>query len=172
MTRHFITKPLLDFTNVTQTHHQPPDIRLWKWQTGSILCLAWEQLLGGNRDHKSSLSAATPAAALNAKCREETWVASRVEKAPSAPSSLGSISSTRLILKSCLGVCDVTTGQLTALGIKSVWTASDNYKSGTHRKSLAAECFFIIIIICMIIMLMHQIRRGRNTGTKNGWKGL
>lgn len=77
---------------------------VWKSQPGSILCLAWEQLLMGNWDHKSSVSAAMLAAA--AWCsvpREEdlSWAdASRHEKYPSAPS-------TKLILKRRPAVCGV-----------------------------------------------------------------
>lgn len=44
-------------------HQQITHARMCEWQTGSILCLAWEQLLVWNWDHKSSLSTATPAAA-------------------------------------------------------------------------------------------------------------
>lgn len=49
------------------------------WQTGSILCLASEQLLVPNRDHKCSLWTARPAAARRSSLREEeTWVGGRL----------------------------------------------------------------------------------------------
>ena len=84
------TRPFLDSTNMTSTHHQPPDTRVWKWWTGSILCLAREQLSGGNRDHKSSVSTATPAAARRGSepGGDARWAdASCGERAPSATSS-------------------------------------------------------------------------------------
>ncbi len=116
--------------NTSEIITNPPHTRVWKWQTGSILCLAWEQLLEGNRDHESSVSTATLAAALRCSMQggDQSWAdASCSEKAPSAPSSLGWFFIIRLILKMRPGVCDLSvrgqaTDHLRALGIKTVWT--------------------------------------------------